>query len=574
MLETCATCGAKVPANAAGCSCQRSATPSKAIAWGALDFDPTRLRTERSAGSVVARLPQAPAPDLDRSSAHELLAADPAKSAPSKATNTSAERIQTPARGVRAESRPLGDMKRSASPPAQAAPDARSRVARPAELKPRAESRPLSQAINRAGHGQPANSQGESAPLHPALRGAKQAAARPRSGPLTRAAAPARTGAASAALDVDAGWSGLGDPFGSNSLDAGPMPELVDLPAVPEPAPVAAPQVDPAVLRGRKIAALSRYGLAPQTLWQTVPYCLHVIGRKRVLRDQLASQVKARQQLELAAEQAQCALGEALFAKQGDSKLAPMASQLRAVRTAHESIGSSMEAGKRMVETRRREFAVLSAQVDQRRLIARPSEQRALEAEQRLSVGKARVRALEERLRAIEAEQKSLKSATGPQTLARIEELEAQRQAVWGDIQSLNVELLPLTEDHTRLQSELAEHNAALAELAAQQARLVDAAERDQGRQKLATGGAQSAHRAALASLAQAALRENLGELAPDAAQKLTTAQAPIPAAREQESLLRAASESYDYAAYNRGIQLLAGACIGTFTLFLILLAR
>jgi hypothetical protein len=184
------------------------------------------------------------------------------------------------------------------------------------------------------------------------------------------------------------------------------------------------------------------------------------------------------------------------------------------------------------------------------------------------------VRALEERVRAIEAEQKSLKTSTDAQTLTRIEQLEAERQSTWGDIQSLHVELLPLTEDHARLQAELAQHNTALAELAAQQARLVDAAERDQGRQKLATGGAQSAYRSALSSLAQAALRESLGDVAQEAAQKLTAAQGPIPAAREQESLLRAALESYDHAAYNRGIQLLAGAAIGTFTLFLILLTR
>jgi chromosome segregation ATPase len=233
-----------------------------------------------------------------------------------------------------------------------------------------------------------------------------------------------------------------------------------------------------------------------------------------------------------------------------------------------------MAAGKRMVETRRREFAAVSAQIDQRRVLAKPSEQRADEAEQRLMVGKARVRALEERVRAIETEQKSLKSATDPQTLAHIEGLEAQRQATWGDIQSLHVELLPLTEDHARLQADLAQHNAALADLASQQARLVDAAERDQGRHKLATGGAQAAYRAALSSLAQAALRENLGDLAPDAAHKSSAAQAPIPAAREQESLLRAALESYDHTAYNRGVQLLAAACIGTFTLFLLLLAR
>jgi hypothetical protein len=362
------------------------------------------------------------------------------------------------------------------------------------------------------------------------------------------------------------------------------MPEL-EMPSARELAPTLAQPGHPAhpvappvnaaadanTQRQQRIAALSKFGPAPATLLQALPYCLRVIKRKHALGDNLALHVRSRQQLELAAEQALCTFGEALYARRTEAGLELLQAQLRAVVGAREGVGSSVKAGKRVAEARKREFETLSRTVDQKRQLSAPIERHGRELEERLGTGRARVRDLEERMRALEAEQKTLKSATDAATLERLQALEDARQAAWGEVQSLQLELAPISEDHTRAQAEVAQHAAAISDLQAQQARLMDVVERDEERHKLATGGAQSAYRAALSGLALAALREDLGHFASPQATQYISAHAPIAGALEQESLLRAAIQSYDHAGYKRGVQLIVASTFALFVVFTLL---
>lgn len=571
---SCARCGNPLPADGSACACAQPNPEAGAGAWGGLDLGakPARAASRPlNEGSGLLRQPSQPLaergpskPFGEGSGLLRDLGIPPSEvSKPREAAKPQREPgKREPSRPMREPSRP----QRAPSGPLDLATDPDKSVARP---------------MPEGGAGR---KRGESAPLHPALRGsAPQARA-------ARAAAKASGPRAvqSAPLDLDTGLTGFGNPFGADAAqDAGPQLELASQ-AAPAPSPLQAPldlqpgaqPVEPANQNGtqqqqlaRKIAQLSGYGAVPKKWLQTVPYAVRVARRKRVLGLQLAARTLHRKQLELVADNALAALGEALFALRNDPRLTPLLSQLRAAQTARQEIGSSVEAGKRVAQSRKREFEGLSQAIEQRQKQAAPIEQRTQQAAERVAAGRARIRALEERMRAIEVESKTLKASTDQRTLDQIVALDSERQAAWGDVQSLNVELLPLSEDHARLQSELSQHTDAINELQDQQSRLMDVAERDEQRKLVATGGARSAYRSALCSLAQAALRADLAGLAPAALAQLTSAQAPIGDARQNEQLMRAAISSYDPAAYKRGLQFVGGCIIASFVLFLILIA-
>jgi chromosome segregation ATPase len=202
-----------------------------------------------------------------------------------------------------------------------------------------------------------------------------------------------------------------------------------------------------------------------------------------------------------------------------------------------------------------------------------PFEARASELSERLEVGRAKIRNLEQQLRKAELEQNALKASTQPAALEQIAALELLRDAARGEIQSLNVELVPSSDDLADVKREIAKRLDELWQLNEQQQRLSETADRNEDRQRIAAGGALSAHREALRSLANAAVRNQLAELAQQALNSAAAAEAPIAAQRQDEDLLRKALASYDHAAYQRGMRLAASAVMGTFLLFLLLIA-
>lgn len=531
MREKCAACGEELPADGSGCSCRRQARPDTS-AWGSLDFDPARERQARAAraaaGSVVARLPSAPLSDPSELSGKLF-------EAPESPGLPLAPLAPKPAPRARAASRPL-------SQPLPESP------------RPRPDSAAL-----RAG----APARAPSAPLHPALRGSKPQAQRQASGPLATHAQAAPSANADP-QEHGASWAAFDGPFNDNA-QLGPAVELATIKTVPLVVPAAAPGEAPAAdpARNERIAALARFGPPPSSLLQTLPYCVRVARRRHTLRGQLEAHVRLRKQREQTAEQALCQLGESLFARASEPALAPLALQLRAVQASKQGMSGGHAAGQRNADARKREFAALSRNADERRALMVPVEQRLRVLSQDVLSSKARVRELEERVRAVDAEKKTLKSARDAQSLARLSELASVREADWGELQSLQVELAPRVEDQARLTAELTQHQAGLVELQEQQSRLMDVVERDEERSKVAKGDASDARRRTLIALAQAALRQNLVESASSVVVQAIAAQAPLAEVQKHEQLLAAAFASYDAKAYRRGLQLLVASALG-----------
>jgi hypothetical protein len=287
-------------------------------------------------------------------------------------------------------------------------------------------------------------------------------------------------------------------------------------------------------LRARQIAQLSGYGAPPQKLLKTVPYFVRVFLRKRQLQVQLRAQLQQRKRTEQKAEDALCAMGEALYAQRSDPRMATIAAQLRLVSDAREQITSNTAAGKRTAQTRIREFELQA--------------------------------------RKLEAEQKALRGSTQVAALEQIAALETQLEGLRGAIQSLNVELLPLSEDLGRAKNTLAKHMDALEQAEELQRKTIEASERDADRQRIAAGAAVSAYRETLRSLANAAIRNQLSDLAAPAMANAAAAEAPIADERHSEELLRKAVNSYDEVAYRRGVQLLASSILGTLLFFVLLI--
>ena len=405
----------------------------------------------------------------------------------------------------------------------------------------------------------------------------RQPAGRVATGPIAAKAPAAES--RGAALQLEPEVPGFDDRFGdANALELGPALEiegqLAALGAAQEseaPAPAPAPE-SPAVLRARQIAQLSGYGVPPQKLLETVPYFVRVFLRKRQLQVQLRAQLQQRKRTEQKAEDALCAMGEALYAQRNDPRMAAIAAQLRLVSDAREQITSNAAAGKRTAQTRKREIDELAQRALRIKQKAAPFEQHASELAIRIEAGKARIREFEQQARKLEAEQKALRGSTQVAALEQIAALETQLEGLRGAAQSLNVELLPLSEDLGRAKNTLAKHMDALEQAEELQRKTIEASERDADRQRIASGAAVSAYRETLRSLANAAIRNQLSDLAAPAMANAAAAEAPIADERQSEELLRKAVSSYDVVAYRRGVQLLASSILGTLLLFVLLI--
>jgi hypothetical protein len=537
MNVTCARCGRALSSATADCDqCAAGASAESSKGWGALDIQRAALPVQRRSLTEVQPENQQ---QLVSRNAHEDMRAAMTNSSPAS------------------EARAAPAVRGTPSP----APRARA-------------STPQHPALRGSSPQHPAR--GLSAPLHPATRAStpRQAAVRAATGPVAaKAPAPAVRVAANPEPEVP----GFDDRFGdASTLELGPALEIEEQPAAPREseraAPVAAPE-SPALAFARQLASLSGYGAPPQTLLQTVPYFFRVALRKRHLQAQLSVQSQQRKRTELRADDALCAAGEALYGQRNDPRLAPLAAQLRLVNDARGQITSNAAAGKRVARTRERELDELAQRALRIKQRAEPFEQGESQLAARIELCRAKVHELEQQMRKLEAEQKTLRTTTQPAALEQIAALEAQLEHLRGRSQSLHVELLPLTEDLARARSELAKHMDELARIEEAQRKTSEAAERDSDRQRIAAGGAMSAYRETLRSLANAAARTGLSELAAPAMANATAAEAPIANERQSEELLRKALASYDPIAYQRGMRLVASSIVGTLLLFVLLIA-
>jgi chromosome segregation ATPase len=377
------------------------------------------------------------------------------------------------------------------------------------------------------------------------------------------------------AVGHDPGHTEFGERFGAPDANQPALALEIEAAVVarePDRKPAAPQAEDPAAIQARRIIQLANYGPPPSTLLRAVPYFFRVVARKRQLQSRLAALTLHRKQLELKAEEAHCALGEALYAQRNDARLAPLAPQFKVVLDARQQLGSQTEAGKRGAQAQKRELDALAQQALRIQEQAAPFEARASELIRRLEAGRTQAGNLEQQLDEIETEQKALKASAQPAALEQIAELELQREAMRGELQSLNVELVPLSEDLAQVKRVIAKLADELSQLSEQQQRVSETAVRNEDRQRIAVGGAQSAYREALRSLASVATRNQLADVAQPALTSATATEAPIAAQRQEEDLLRKAVASFDHAAYERGMRLVAGSILGTLLLFVLLI--
>jgi hypothetical protein len=595
MSQFCTRCGLPLSTQHAACQrCEPDAAAPLASAWGALDIQRgapgvQRKSTEVAGARAEEPLRAAPRPVAPADANETRLPSRPAAAAAATRHTQAGSRPDHAAlRGTPAQQRTT----RGSTPqhPALRGAQARRTASRAitgtvvgTASGARAATGPVS--LPTAGQattgslGPHSGAQATQEPQHPALRGstprhpALRAAAAPVAAPS--AAAPSAVVSANDTL-LDTGLTDFGERFShpDNDQDAATLEIQAPAPAREAERKVAVPAPEDATARvARQVRQLAGYGPAPTKLLEVVPYFLRVTTRRRQLQAQAAQLTLQRKQMEHKAQDALCALGEALFAQRSDPRLSQLSLQIKIVIEARQQIGQQAAATKRGVQAQQRERAALSQQIDLLERQAAPVEARVNQLTERLQTGRGQIRELEQQQRKLEAEQKSLKAATDLATLERVAALEQARAAARGAIQSLNVELVPLTDDLTVAKGDLARRLHELAELTQQQQRLDSAVDRNEDRQRIAAGGVMAAHREALRSLANAGRTHHLAELAQAALKNVTVAELPIAAQRNDEELVRKAVTSYDHSAYQRGMQLVAGAVVGTFTLLLLLIA-
>ncbi len=373
-----------------------------------------------------------------------------------------------------------------------------------------------------------------------------------------------------AELGLDTGLTSLDDALAVPGSQAGPALDLVSMPPPRAQAPADA-VVRPAAAernRAQQAQELSGYGATPTKLFQTIPYFVRVMLRKRELDAELASLTLHRKRLDTQADDAMCALAELFYAQRQDPRLKSLNQQLRVVAQSTTQVGAQEAAGARVADQHKRDLDVLLADLQKVESEAVPLRKRESAAQQRADGCKAQIKRNEGLMHKLEAEIKELRSSTDVIAIDRITALQAECEAHQGEIQTLNVQLLPLQDDLGTLRRELAKHMGTVSALHEEQRKLTGVMEREVERHRVSAGGARAAHREALRSLASSALRAKLGGMFPEQAKTALEAEERAAKKRQAEDVQRAAVESYDPAKYKQGMLLLVGGTAAVFVLF------
>jgi chromosome segregation ATPase len=345
----------------------------------------------------------------------------------------------------------------------------------------------------------------------------------------------------------------------------------LSLDTVSMPPPEAAPEPVAAVVeetRGQKVDELAGFGARPRRHFETVPYFVRVLLRKRALELELQGLTAHRKRLDTQTEEALCALGEALYGLHTDARLKPLAQQLRVVAETKKQVGVKEAASLQANDEHGRELQKLQQDVRKVEADAVPLRNREADMQARADKLKAHIKRKEAAARKAEEDIKALRASPDVTAIERIRALEAERDAHVGEVQSRNVQLLPVHEDLGALRREIAKLMETLTALHAEERKYTQAMDREQERHRVSTGGARNALKDVLRALAAAAQQAKLAALAPALATAATDAEARAKTKRNVEETFRAAVQSYDHEAYTRGMYILVGGTIGIFVLF------
>lgn len=330
-----------------------------------------------------------------------------------------------------------------------------------------------------------------------------------------------------------------------------------------EPTPTPVPRVPAAQARAERIAAIARYGSAPEGWLRSAPYFVRVFRRKHALTQELAELVQQRLRCEQSRDGALRALGEALLADPAQTAQRSLAAQVRAVALARQQLAAQDSGSKRSADSRTQELATLCRAEEERRQQGEPIATQLRASEQRLSRAQALRKAREAQLQ--QAKRAHANRAHSPETAVA-------SQPSGDELEALDTRLASLSRAHAQLQAHWQQHTAAIEELQARKARLCDVAERDAERQKALVGTALATYHDALMALARAGLRAQLQACVPQPALELEQTEAALVQARSRETLQRAAIASYDQASYTRGLRVVYGGALAVFGLFLLLI--
>jgi hypothetical protein len=563
---------------------------SRGTVAGASVPEPPRSGGDRQSPGTVAgaSVPEPPRSAGDRQSPGTVARAGVADTLPG---SLSAEAHAQAARAARrAPSAPLAAEPRHPAMRAPSGPIAGA-VALPG-AKVRAPSGPLAQ----AGAAQrKAPVRAPSAPIHPAMRAP--------SGPITGSVAlpGAKPRAPSGAFAVNLPPSAASDPANSNHLDtgmlelddrfsdqlqAGPSLEVASLsphaqPRQERPSPQPPPHVrreaprrdspkpvpreSPAELRAKRIRDLARYPAVPEKWIGAVAYFWRVYSRRRELESQVQKLTQQRKRLDLANDDALFALGQALYAKRDEPELQPLAAQLRVVGESAQEVGARTAAAKRTEAGLSQEIAGLEQELAAAQAAAEPVQAREATLSKTLDLHLQQIKRREMLIRKGEVDAK-----TDP---SRLPEFQTERELHRSEIQAMQAKLPPIEVELASVRGSLEKQRAQIASLQERLRKLQGQMGREHERERVSVGGSQSAHREALRSLATAAMKYEISATVTPAEHKAAfEARQIADAQRESEELMRAAVSCYDADVYKRGMQLVMGATIGVFLLFIALI--
>jgi hypothetical protein len=353
------------------------------------------------------------------------------------------------------------------------------------------------------------------------------------------------------------------DPFNKafNGNDNAEKLELVENEAEPEPEAELPPEpVETAEQqRARQIAELAEYGPQPKNIVAEPAYWVKVMLRKRVLEVELLTLAAQRKRADDGATEALCAMGQALAAIGEDERLVKLRKQLAAVAEADTRIGTLEAAGEKKKQDVSQELARLDrdlARLEQKASPARAREAALSSEIEKIEAGLKRAELLR---RKAETELEALQRKGGGD-VETWGALKAEHDSRHGEVQSLGIQMRPLQDDLALARKEVAQHLRAIGVVQSEKQTAASALERAQQNHRMTSGSARGALQQALVSVANAAFKLGLEPLVATQAMAVVEARERAQQKRATEELLRAATTSYNHAAFQRGMMLLLGS--------------
>jgi hypothetical protein len=268
-------------------------------------------------------------------------------------------------------------------------------------------------------------------------------------------------------------------------------------------------------------------------------------------------------------------LGESVFAHRTLPNYKALIPHLDVVAEASSVFGKQQAAGAEALRKSASELDALQSSIAQEEAKLVPLRAQENTWLAKLAPFEERVARLNAAVTKLDAEIQSLraKRAMAPGDTERLAALSAEREARHAESQSLGIQLMPQQDELASVRRSISKHVANVAALAGEQRLLAAETQRTQQRNMVSTGGAKSAQRDALKSLAQAAMQQRL--LTGNAQSQAEEANTLRERAKEKlakEELHRAATNSYDAKAYELGIRTMFGVVFGMFALLALLI--